>query len=92
MSGLEGPLVLWTLPVIQVMGLISAWLARLNEGCRGQTVCRWFFLGCLGLVSLATMISPNLGPGCWLASGTTLSLMVLAATCDFSRSRQAEAW
>jgi hypothetical protein len=30
-------------------------------------------------------VAIGLGPACWLASGTTLSLMVVSAVCEFDR-------
>ena len=40
----------------------------------------------------AALVSLGFGPGRWLVSSVTLSLMILTVTCDFSRSRQDTAW
>ena len=92
MSVLQSPAAFWMLAAIQVLGLASAWFARLSEGSAGQTTCQWLFFCCLTLVGIATITALQLGPGSWLTSGSTLSLMVLAATCDFSRSGRASVW
>lgn len=92
MTDFEASVIWCLLGTIEVLGLTSAWVARLSEGSRRQTSCQRVFLGFLALVGGATIISVALGLGCWLASGTTLLLMVLTVTCDCSRSRQAAAW
>jgi hypothetical protein len=43
------------------------------------------------VVGIVVVISLGLGPGCWLTSGTTFSLMVLTVTCDFNPQRRAMA-
>jgi hypothetical protein len=74
---------------IQLLGLTSAAVTRLSEGSSRQKSGQRLFLACLGLMGAATVVSIFLGPGCWLSSGTTFSLMVLGATCDFNASRKA---
>jgi hypothetical protein len=88
MSTLEMSTMVWGLAVIQVIGLVSAWLARASEGSRRETSCQRIFFACLGLMGLATMAAFSLSPGWWLTSGATLSVMILVATCDFERSWQ----
>jgi hypothetical protein len=83
MAYLEASLLLWGLGSIQIVGLISAWLARFSEGSRRQSCCHRLFLGCLGLIGLTTMATLALGPKYWLPSGMTLSVMVLGAVWDF---------
>ena len=83
MAYLESSFLVWSLGLIQAAGLISAWLARLSEGSRSQAPCQCLFLAFLGLVGAATMLSAALGPRYWLASGATLSVMVLGAIWDF---------
>ena len=77
---------IYGLAIIQTAGLLSACLARLGEGSTRQAGCQWLFFGCLSLVGLATMVALAVGPGACLASGTTLTVMVLTATWDFSRA------
>ena len=78
--------------VVLVTGFVSACAARLSVGSRRQTVCQWLFLCCLVLVGAVTMFSLGSEPSFWVVSAITFSLMVLTATCDFGRSRQATAW
>jgi len=91
MTDLEATALCCTSGAIQLLGLLSAWIVRLSLGSRRQTPCQHVFLAFLGLVAAATMVSVSTGVGSWLTCGTSFSLMVLTATCDFSRSRQA-AW
>lgn len=79
----ETTILIWALTVIQLAGLMSAWLARLSEGSRGQASCQWLFFGCLVLVGLTAMVSVTLGPRYWLASGATLGIMIVGAIWDF---------
>ena len=79
------------LSIVQALGLTSAWLARLSLGSRCQVACHGFFFVCLTLVGAATLLAFGLAPECWLPAGFTLSLMVVAVTCDFNRSGRAAA-
>jgi hypothetical protein len=84
MAYLETSFFAWLLGLIQIAGLLSAWLARLSEGSARQAWCQRLFVGCLALVGLSTMIVVALGARHWVASGATLSAMILAAIWDFS--------
>ena len=92
MAGLEGPVLVLVLASIEALGLVSAWLARIGEGSRRQSSFQLFFLGCLGMVGAAAIMSLGLPPGYWLSCGATLSVMVLAATCDFHKTGCATVW
>jgi hypothetical protein len=83
MAYLESTSFVWALGIMQVVGLASAWLARLYEGSRGQAHCHRLFFGCLALTGLATMLAAELGPRYLLFSCITLSVMVLVAVWDF---------
>jgi hypothetical protein len=84
---LKTPLLLCCLGTIQLLGLISAAVVRLSEGSPQQTAWHRAFLACLGLVGVSTILSSmGAAAGYWISSGTTLSVMVIAATCDFGRS------
>jgi len=74
----------------QAMGLGSAWLARRSEGTGWQARSQQFFVVSLLVMGAATILAMGLGPCGWLASGTTFSLMVLAATCDFRQESETE--
>lgn len=91
MAYLESSSFIWALGIMQFAGLVSAWLARLSEGSRGQSSCHWLFFGCLGLIGVATLLSVSIGLRYLLFSCLTLSVMVLIAVWDFraeARTRQ----
>ena len=78
----------WIVAATQIVGLTSAWLARLAEGSRRQASCQCLFMLSLAVVGLTTGLSLCLNAGGWFLSGTTLSLMVVAATIDCGRSER----
>ena len=82
MSALQSHAAFWILTLVEVLGLASAWFARLSEGSPRQALCQRLFFGCLVLVGVAMIPALKLGPGFWFSSGTTLSLMILAVTYD----------
>jgi hypothetical protein len=84
-------LVVFLLGLIQTMGLVSAALARLSEGTPHERASQRFFLISMALVGMSTLCGFLIGPAYWLTNGTTLSAMILAATCDFSHARRAPA-
>lgn len=90
--GNEASMICWLFGAVQIAGLASAWAARLSQGSPRQASWQRLFFGWLAVVGGATVFALRLGPVCWLASGATLAIMVLIATCDFSRSRQATVW
>jgi hypothetical protein len=92
MNGFDSTTVLWIFVAAQLLGVSSAWLARLSEGSTCQTVGQCMFFGILPLMGIVTMAAWAVGPGCWLACSTTLAIMVLTVTCDFRGSREAATW
>jgi hypothetical protein len=92
MNGFDSPTVLWLLIAAQLVGVASAWLARLSEGSPCQAASQYAFFGVLPLMGVATAVAVDVGPGCWLACSTTLAFMVLTVTCDFRGSRAAATW
>ncbi len=92
MNGINPSTVLWLFVAAQLLGVSSAWLARLSEGRRHQVLCQWMFFGVLPLVGVANMVALAVGPGYWLACSATLAFMVLTVTCDFRGSRAAATW
>lgn len=80
---LQPSFLIWGLALIQIVGLASAWLARMSEGSRSQVSCHRVFFCCLAMMGLTTMIALAVTPKYWLTSGTTLSLMVISAVWDF---------
>jgi hypothetical protein len=89
MNGAGDVLVVCCLGAVQVLGLLSAAVARLSEGSRCQAPGQWAFLALLAIVGCVTVVSLALGSGFWLPSGATLSLMILGAVCDFRGSLRA---
>ncbi len=89
MSGLSGIYVFWGVVAIQAIGLISAWVARMSSGSRGQVSFQRIFTVCLVLVGATAIVTPSVGSGCWMVSSATLAVMVLAATYDFRTSDRA---
>ncbi len=83
MAYLETSVLGSALALLQIVGLLSAWLARLSEGSSQQSWCHGLFVGCLATIGLATMAFVATGVRPWLPSGATLSVMVLAAVWDF---------
>jgi hypothetical protein len=83
MAYLETSFLAWFLGLIQIAGLASAWLARLSEGSSRQASCQRLFVALLAVIGLVTMVFVTLGVRYWLASGATLSVMILAAIWDF---------
>jgi len=74
---------------IHLLGLGSAWLARLSEGSRRQTPCQLVFLLALAGAAFATVLLFKASFVWGLASGSMLSILVIAATCDFRGRRVA---
>jgi len=81
----------WLVVAILGLGLASALFARVGAGSSRQAISQVLFFGCLALVGATTIVSSGVGPGCWLASASTFASMVLAATADTRRSREAGA-
>ena len=70
---------------VQVCGLVSAALARINEGRRWQELFQRMFMALLVIVAFTTVLNLWNAPQQWMGSATTLAVMVVTATCDFSR-------
>jgi hypothetical protein len=91
MTGLPSTYVVWGMAAVQILGLLSALVARLSAGSRRQALCQRLFMACLVLVGLAAVAVPQAGSGCWMVASATLPLMVLMATYDCGRSADSEA-
>jgi hypothetical protein len=89
---LEGSAAIWAVSLIQVLGVVSALLARFSEGCACESLCQRLFFVCLFLVAASAVVSFGLEPGCWLASGGILAVMVVIATIRLGHCRHAVAW
>ncbi|HEX4000272.1 MAG TPA: hypothetical protein VHX65_17100 [Pirellulales bacterium] len=91
MPALDTTASLWILGGVQLLGITSAWTARLSEGSVHQAMCqRFFFLG-LVLMGLATMVTAAARPGMLLTSATTLAVSLLVVICDFKHAERS-AW
>ena len=90
MGHIDAQLAFWFMVAVQVAGLASACLARASLGGNAQVSCQRVFLGCLALVSTATMLSLALSHASWLVCSTTLSLMILSAVWDFGQRTEFE--
>jgi len=69
---------------VQVCGLISAALARISEGRRWQALFQRMFIALLVIMAFTTVLNLLNAPQQWMMSATTLAVMVVTATCDFS--------
>ena len=88
MATTEALILAWSLGLVQLIGLTSALGARLSFGTTAQHAYQRFFFACLVLMGVVTMGSLYLlGPGYWLFSAATLSVMILLVTCDFGEIR-----
>ena len=85
MGGLAVSSLCFPLVVILVLGLVSAWAARVGRGPWWQ----WLLFGSMALVGGSTILALFLGPGMWLVSAGTLATMILVTTCDLSGSKRA---
>lgn len=75
------------LACVQVVGLASAWLARVTSRSIRHSSCQVLFFCCLTLVGMVTMLAFSHGAGAFLLCGTTLSIMVLTTTWDFGGAK-----
>jgi len=89
---LDQPAVLCLLGVIQVLGLISAFATRISRRSSRRSASQWVFFSCLALVAAAAVLTVGKPPGCWLTSGTTISLMVVTAVGEFGPPARETGW
>ncbi|MEX0937385.1 MAG: hypothetical protein WDZ59_05955 [Pirellulales bacterium] len=89
MMELVGSPLWWTFGAVQIGGLVAAWLTRLSQGQSCQSCCQWAFLVALSMVAITTMASVIADNGSWVVPAGTLSIMILAATCDFRQHQPA---
>ena len=76
---------LCVISAVQVCGLVSAALARITEGRRWQELFQRMFIALLVIMAFTTVLNVWNAPQQWMTSATTLAVMVVTATCDFSR-------
>ncbi len=92
MNGFDSHGLLWLFIAAQILGVASAWLARLSEGSACQRFSQFAFFVALPLMGMATIVVSGVGPGWWLTGSATLAFTVLTVTCDFRASREAATW
>ena len=87
---LEATTGLWIFGVVQLLGVVSAWLARLSEGSSHQSRFQWLFFLSLVVIGATTTGCLLFSPRHWLAPAFTLAIMILVVVCDFSRAQRPE--
>ncbi len=92
MLALEASMFFWSFLGIHLVGFASAWTARLITGARRQAIAQAMFYLLLSGVGYTTVVAWQFGAGYWLASGATLSTMVLIAITDFTHWRSGMAY
>jgi hypothetical protein len=70
---------------VQFCGILCAALSRITEGLRWQALFQRMFFGLLVVVAFTAVLNVWNSPQHWMMSATTLAVMVVTATCDFSR-------
>jgi hypothetical protein len=76
---------LCVISIVQVCGLVSAALARITEGRRWQDAFQRMYVALLVIVAFTAVLNVWNAPQQWMMSASTLAVMVVTATCDFSR-------
>ena len=87
---LDPHVVFWILLAVEAIGLTSASLVRLSAGCRSHQSCQWLFFACLALVGCGSVVAMVVSPMCWLLSGGTLAMMIVAVVWDRSQNTRGE--
>lgn len=81
---------LWTLAAVQLLGMVSAWVARLSAGSANQDRWQRLFFFSLCAVGAATMLSLRLPPFCWCVSAVLFTLTIMVVVCDFRRPEEVD--
>jgi len=68
---------LWWFATVQILGLASAWFARMHQGSHRQASFHAVFFLLLALVGATTLVAAITSPAGSLVTGTTLATMVL---------------
>ncbi len=89
MDHLDSTALAWAFVLLQLLGILTAWFARITEGSSVQALFQWVFLLSLLLIGVATMWAWQSGGAYWLLSCATLGAMTLAAVCDFQNADRA---
>ena len=85
-------IVLWTVSLVQLLGIGSAVLIRLSDGSRWQTACRTLFFVSLALVGMTAVGTMLIESGLWLLAGITLSCMIVSALFEHQDPERVSVW
>jgi hypothetical protein len=80
---------LWWFAVVQALGLVSAWFARVHQGTHRQGAFHGVFFLLLAAVGATTLVMAVTSPAGSLVTGTTLAVMVLTTVWDFHGGKKA---
>jgi hypothetical protein len=75
-------LLFWTMVSVQILGFLSASLARASVGQAHQTFCQHLFFASFIGVAIATMSCLAMGSLWWVFSAGMFGWMAIAATWD----------
>jgi hypothetical protein len=79
--------IFWLAVGIQILGLASVVSMHICQSGKRRAYChRLFFATIMGL-ALVVVLSMGVSAGCWMSSGTMLSVMAVAATLDVGAGR-----
>jgi hypothetical protein len=84
MAEFVDPVAFWGLLLVQLAGLASTVLGRLPSLGKSHEYCRGVYLGCLTVLAVATFAAIGMESSWWAWCGTTLSLMAVGGTLDWS--------
>ena len=92
MNGTESIVVIGLFAAMQILGIVSACVARLCDGTPREIVGQRFFLLVMLLMGIATLASLAVSPDYWLACSATLAVMVLTVVYNFHGGRESATW
>ncbi len=75
--------------VLHVLGLGTAWAARMQAGGRRELLAHVSFFACLVLIAFATIVGHVACLAIWPLSAVTLVMMIVTATADFGHRQTA---
>jgi hypothetical protein len=78
---------LCALGAVQVLGVVTAGIARLVEGTRHERAGHVLCIGGLAVIGTTCGAAVRLGPDAAASCAVTLAIMTLIAVCDFRPSR-----
>ncbi len=70
--------------ILQVAGLIAAWMVRAQTGQKSEGLAEGLFFFCFSLIALATIAGHQTCSSMWILSATTLSIMMVTVVLDFN--------